>query len=58
MKLILSSTYDIDFEDYDINHINKIAKTYDKIFKSIVFWLYHLQGKKPEKIKLFQDTKF
>lgn len=50
--------YDIDPEDQDIDCINKVTKTYGKIFKGISFWLYYLQDKKQEKILQFQDIRF
>lgn len=38
MKFILALNYNIDLEDWNINCINKVAKTFDKVFKGI-----HLQ---------------
>lgn len=35
MKLILTLTYDIDFEDLNIDYINKVAKTYGRIFRDM-----------------------
>lgn len=42
MKLISTLTYDIDLEDWNINHINNVVKTYGKVSKSIALWLQHL----------------
>lgn len=46
MKLILASIYNINLEDMDIDCINKVAKIYCKVFKSLVLQLQHLQSKK------------
>ena len=35
MKLVSALTYDIDLEDWDIDHINKVAKTYGKVSRGI-----------------------
>ena len=37
MNLILALTNYIDLEDWDLNCINKIAKTYDRVSKDIAF---------------------
>lgn len=58
MQLVAALTYDINLENWDINRINIIAKTYNKVFGGIVFRLQHLQGEKLEKIQQFQDTGF
>lgn len=42
--------YNINLEDWNIDCINNIAITYDKVFKGITLWLQYLQGKEPEKI--------
>ena len=42
MKLIMALTYDINLKDWDIDCINKIAKTYGIIFKDITLWLKYL----------------
>ena len=39
MKLVSALTYDIDLEDWDIDCINKVAKTYSKVSKGIHLWL-------------------
>lgn len=46
MKLISASIYNINLEDMDIDCINKVAKIYCKVFKSLVLQLQHLQSKK------------
>lgn len=53
MKLVLTSTYDIDLEDWDMDYINNIAKTYGKVSKSIALWLQYLRGKESEEIQQF-----
>ena len=35
MKLILALMYDIYLEDWDMDHINKVAQTFGKVSKSI-----------------------
>ena len=39
MKLVLAPTYDFDLEDWDMDCINKVAKTYVKVSRGIAFWL-------------------
>lgn len=53
MKFGLAPIYNINLEDWDIDCINKVAKTYSKISRGITFWLQYLQSKKPEKIEQF-----
>lgn len=50
IKLVLATKYDTELKDWDMNCIKNVAKTYSKIFKSIIFWLQHLQNKELEKI--------
>lgn len=35
MKLVLALIYDINLEDWDIDYINKVDQTFDKVFKGI-----------------------
>ena len=58
MKLVSAPTYDIDLEDWDMDRINKVAKTYGKVSRGITLRLQHLRGEKPEEIQQFQDTRF
>ena len=53
MKLVSAPTYDIDLEDWDMDRINKVAKTYGKVFKGIALQLQHLRDKEPEEIQQF-----
>lgn len=39
IKLVLTSTYKINLEDWDMNDINKIAKTHSKVSGNITLWL-------------------
>ena len=39
MNLIMILTYNINLKDWNIDYINKVAKTYDKISKNIILWL-------------------
>ena len=50
--------YDIDLEDWDLDRINRVSRTYGKISKGIALRLQHLQGEEPEEIQQFQDTEF
>ena len=50
IKLVLASAYDIYLDDWDIDHINKVAQTFGKVSRGIHFRLQHLRGKKLEKI--------
>ena len=43
--------YDIDLEDWGIDCINKVAKTYNKVFRGIDLQLQHLRGKELEEIQ-------
>ena len=58
MKLVSAPTYDIDLEDWDMDRINKVAKTYGKVSRGIALRLQHLRGEEPEEIQQFQDTGF
>lgn len=58
MKLISILIYDINLKDWDIDNINKVAQTFDKVSKGIYLWLYHLLSNKPEEIQWFQDIRF
>ena len=58
MKLVLTPTYNIYLKDWDIDCINKVAQTFGKVSRGIHFQLQYLQGKKPEEIQQFQDTRF
>lgn len=53
IKLILALTYDINLEDWDMNYIDKVAKTFDKVSSGIFLWVHHLQGNKLEEIQQF-----
>lgn len=50
MNLILTLIYGINLKDWNINYINKIAKTYSKIFRDITLLLQYLQSKELEDI--------
>ena len=39
MKYVLAPLYNIDLEDWNIDYINKVAKTYGKVSKGITLWL-------------------
>ena len=58
MKLVSAPTYDIDLEDWDMDRINKVAKTFGKASRGIHLRLQHLRGEEPEEIQQFQDTGF
>ena len=47
MKLVLAPIYNIDLENWDLDYINKVFKTYSKISRGIALWLQYLQGEKP-----------
>ena len=51
MKLVSTPTYNIDLEDWDMDRINKVAKSYGKVSRGIIIWLQHLQGEEPEEIQ-------
>ena len=51
MKLISALTYDIDLENWDMDCINKVAKTFGKISRGIHLWLQYLRGEEPEEIQ-------
>ena len=53
MNLVLAQMYNIDFEDWDIDCINKVAKTYSKVSRDIALRLQYLQDKKSEEIQQF-----
>ena len=42
IKLVSAPTYDIDLEDWDINRINKVAKTYGRVSRGIHLRLQYL----------------
>lgn len=50
MKLISILTYNMDLEVWDIDCINNIAKTYNKVSKGITLQLQHLQDEELEEI--------
>ena len=50
MKLVSAPTYDIDLEDWDIDRINKIAKTYGRVFRGIHLQIQYLRDEEPKKI--------
>ena len=50
MKLLSTPIYDIDLENWDIDHINKDAKTYGKVSKGIALRLQHLRGEELKEI--------
>lgn len=58
MKLIMAQTYDIDLEDWAMDCINKVTKTFGEISSCIHLWLQHLQDEQLEEIQQFQNTKF
>ena len=58
MKLVLAPRYDIDLEDWDLDRINKVSRTYGKISRDIALRLQHLRGEEPEEIQQFQNTGF
>ena len=58
MKLVLTPMYDIDLEDWDLDRINRVSRTYGKISRGIALRLQHLQGEEPEEIQQFQNTGF
>ena len=39
MKLVLALMYDIYLEDWDMDYINKVFQTYDRVSRIVVFWL-------------------
>lgn len=47
MKLVLTL---IDFKDWDIDYINKVIKTYGKLFRSIYLQIQYLLGNKIKEI--------
>ena len=56
IKLVLAPTYDIDLEHWDMDRINKVAKTYGRVSRGIHHRLQHLRGEELEEIQQFQDT--
>ena len=50
--------YDINLEDWDLDRINTVAKTYGKVSRGIALRLQHLRGKESEEIQKFQETGF
>lgn len=51
MNLVLAPIYNINLEDWNLNCINKIAKTYSEVSKTIVLWLQYLQSEESEKLQ-------
>ncbi len=51
MKLISNPIYNLNLEDWDMNYIDKVAKTFDKISKGIYLQLQHLQSNKLKEIQ-------
>lgn len=39
MRLVLTPIYNINLENWDIDCINKVIKTYNKVSKDISLWL-------------------
>ena len=58
MKLVSAPTYDIDLEDWDMDCINEVTKTYGRVSRGIHFRIQHLQGIEPEEIQQIQDIGF
>ncbi len=56
MKLVSAPTYDIYLEDWDMDRINKVTQTYDRVSRVVALRLQHLRGEEPEEIQQFQDT--
>ncbi len=50
--------YNIYLEDWDIDCINKVAQTFDEVFRGIHLQLQYLQGNNPEEIQQLQNTGF
>ena len=53
IKLVLAPRYNVYLKDWDIDCINHVAKSYNKISRIIAYRLRHLQGEELEEIQQF-----